>query len=119
MLELLGFAATFAITNTKAAIGFPVVVSPIYRFFVAQLSSFRVPFVSFLLLSLATASADLCPLSRSSAASDIPDDSSTDVGRPEVKDFFGRGAEDPGRARRFAFHDAESVAGGLDSVCIY
>lgn len=27
-LELLGFAATFAITNTKAAIGFPVVVSP-------------------------------------------------------------------------------------------
>lgn len=26
-LELIGFAATFAITNTKAAIGFPVVVS--------------------------------------------------------------------------------------------
>ncbi|KAL7414672.1 HCO3 transporter family-domain-containing protein [Mrakia frigida] len=42
-LELIGFAATFAITNTKAAIGFPVVISlmiPLRTWVVPKLKTF-------------------------------------------------------------------------------
>jgi len=106
-LELLGFAATFAITNTIAAIGFPVVVS-------SDFSSSA--FYSFLFRSCLPRTV-VDPFLY--CFPDLSYDPPSNLDRPKAQQLHGGGAFGPRWGGRVSVHDEKPVEYSFRRVYIY